>query len=85
MAVGGCFTVHRDGEGEQLGGGTKVLVAIKEDEREYVGEECRLKDLMKKHSEFINYLISLWGETTTDNEVSLWLWCRAVHYSSPRE
>merc|ERR1712151_1101602 len=29
----------------------------------------RLKDLVKKHSEFINYPISLWTEKTVDKEV----------------
>ena len=33
-------------------------------------EERRLKDLIKKHSEFINYPISLWTEKTTEKEVS---------------
>jgi len=33
-------------------------------------EERRLKDLVKKHSEFISYLISLWTEKTTEKEIS---------------
>lgn len=33
-------------------------------------EERRLKDLVKKHSEFISYPISLWVEKTTEKEVS---------------
>merc|ERR1719263_753409 len=33
-------------------------------------EERRLKDLVKKHSEFISYPISLWTEKTTEKEVS---------------
>ena len=32
-------------------------------------EERRLKDLVKKHSEFISYPISLWTEKTTEKEV----------------
>jgi molecular chaperone HtpG len=33
-------------------------------------EERRLKDLIKKHSEFISYPISLWVEKTTEKEIS---------------
>merc|ERR1712146_427213 len=57
-----------DGEGEMLGRGTKISCYLKEDQLEYL-EERRLKDLVKKHSEFINYPISLWTEKTVDKEV----------------
>ena len=33
-------------------------------------EERRIKDLVKKHSEFISYPIYLWTEKTTEKEVS---------------
>merc|ERR1712078_679113 len=56
------------GEGEHLGRGTKITCYLKEDQLEYL-EERRLKDLVKKHSEFINYPISLWTEKTVDKEV----------------
>merc|ERR1711966_571940 len=45
-----------------------ITCYLKEDQLEYL-EERRLKDLVKKHSEFINYPISLWTEKTVDKEV----------------
>merc|ERR1711998_769234 len=69
-SAGGSFTVQKDAEGESLGRGTKITCYLKEDQLEYL-EERRLKDLVKKHSEFINYPISLWIEKTTEKEVEV--------------
>merc|ERR1712178_65734 len=57
-----------DTDGEQLGRGTKIVLHLKEDQLEYL-EERRLNDLVKKHSEFISYPVSLWTEKTTEKEV----------------
>ena len=67
--AGGSFTITPDVNGEPLGRGTKMILTLKEDQQEYL-EERRLKDLIKKHSEFIAYPISIWSERTIEKEVS---------------
>jgi molecular chaperone HtpG len=66
--AGGTFTVNRD-EGERITRGTKIILHMKEDQLEFL-EERRLKDLVKKHSEFIGFPIELYVEKSTDKEVT---------------
>ena len=66
--AGGTFTVIKD-EGERLTRGTKIILQMKEDQMEFI-EERRLKDLVKKHSEFIGFPIDLLCEKSTDKEVT---------------
>merc|ERR1712070_472864 len=67
-AAGGSFTVTPD-TSESLGRGTKIILHLKEDMLEYL-EERKLKDLVKKHSEFIGFPIRLWVEKTEEKEVT---------------
>merc|ERR1711976_734970 len=67
-SAGGTFTVQPIKD-ESLKRGTKITLQLKEDQQEYL-EERRIKDLIKKHSEFINFPISLQVEKTTDKEVT---------------
>jgi molecular chaperone HtpG len=66
--AGGTFTIIED-DGENLGRGTKIILALKSDNVEFL-EERKLKDLVKKHSEFISFPISLQVEKTTEKEIS---------------
>jgi len=69
--AGGVFTVKKDTEKAwgEIKRGTKIICYIKEDQTEYL-EERRLKDLVKKHSEFIGFPIELYVEETNEKEVT---------------
>jgi molecular chaperone HtpG len=66
--AGGTFTINKD-TGEQITRGTKIILKLKEDQQEFL-EERKVKDLVKKHSEFIGFPIELMVEKTTDKEVT---------------
>ena len=48
-----------------IGRGTKIILYLKDECVEFL-EERKLKDLIKKHSEFISFPIELWIEKTTE-------------------
>ncbi|XP_016845773.1 heat shock protein 83 [Nasonia vitripennis] len=67
-SAGGSFTVRSD-NGEPIGRGTKIILHIKEDQTEYL-EESKIKEIVKKHSQFIGYPIKLLVEKERDKELS---------------
>merc|ERR1711872_847787 len=68
-SAGGSFTVKTDTEGEQLGRGTKIVLTMKEDQADF-NDEKKIKDVVKKHSQFIGYPIKLTVQKEKDREVS---------------
>lgn len=62
------FTIYEDSEGESIGRGTKLTLHLKDDASEFL-EESKLKDLIKRYSQFINFPIYLEVEKEVDVEV----------------
>mmetsp|Transcript_1001 Transcript_1001/g.1312 ORF Transcript_1001/g.1312 Transcript_1001/m.1312 type:complete len:705 (-) Transcript_1001:269-2383(-) len=62
--AGSSFTISKGSSG--MTRGTKIVLHLKKDQLEYL-EEKRIKDLVKKHSEFIGFPINL--QVTKETEV----------------
>ena len=66
--AGGSFTINKC-EDAGMGRGTRIVLHMKEDMSDYL-EQKKVKDLVKKHSEFIGFPIKLYTEKTTEKEVT---------------
>ena len=66
-SAGGSFTIRTD-NGEPLGRGSELTLFMKEDQADYV-EEKKLKEIVKKHSQFIGYPIYLVVDKEREKEV----------------
>ncbi|XP_047980205.1 endoplasmin homolog isoform X1 [Salvia hispanica] len=64
----GAFAISEDTWNEPLGRGTEIRLHLREEAQEYL-EEHKLKELVKKYSEFINFPISLWATKEVEEEV----------------
>lgn len=67
-SAGGTFTLEQDEGGEQLGRGTKIILHLKDEQTDYLNES-KIKDVVKKHSEFISYPIYLHVLKETEKDV----------------
>ncbi|KAI9883910.1 MAG: S-methyl-5-thioadenosine phosphorylase [Watsoniomyces obsoletus] len=67
-SAGGTFTLTQDTEGEALGRGTKIILHLKDEQTDYLNES-KIKEVVKKHSEFISYPIYLHILKETEKEV----------------
>merc|ERR1711862_945524 len=67
-SAGGVFTVKQDSEGNKLGRGTEITLFLKEDCKNFV-EEKTIKDLIKKHSQFIGFPIALQVTKEEEKEI----------------
>ncbi|KAI5722184.1 hypothetical protein M8J76_005061 [Diaphorina citri] len=67
-SAGGSFTIKPDNS-QPLGRGTKIVLHMKEDQAEYI-EEKKIKEIVKKHSQFIGYPIKLLVEKEREKELS---------------
>lgn len=67
-SAGGTFSISQDTEGEDIGRGTKLILHMKDEQTDYLNE-AKIKEVVKKHSEFISYPIYLHVLKETEKEV----------------
>ncbi|KAK6793028.1 hypothetical protein RDI58_012109 [Solanum bulbocastanum] len=64
----GAFAISEDTWNEPLGRGTEIRLHLRDEAGEYL-DELKLKELVKKYSEFINFPINLWASKEVEKEV----------------
>jgi len=67
-SAGGSFTIKPGNDPDVLRG-TKLVLHMKEDQAEYI-EEKKVKEIVKKHSQFIGYPIKMLVQKEREKEVS---------------
>jgi molecular chaperone HtpG len=67
-SAGGTFSITPDTEGKPIGRGTKIILHLKDEQTDYL-KESKIKEVIKKHSEFISYPIYLHVKKETEKEV----------------
>lgn len=66
----GAFAISEDTWNEPLGRGTEIRLHLRDEAGEYL-DELKLKELVKKYSEFINFPIYLWATKEIEKEVPI--------------
>ena len=67
-SAGGTFSVTLDTDSPRIKRGTRIVLHLKDDMHEFL-EEKKIKELVKKHSEFIGFPINQQVEKSSEREV----------------
>ena len=64
----GSFTIREDTDGEPIKRGTKIILELKDDHKEYL-EDVKVKEIIKKHSEYCSFPIKCYTEREEEVEI----------------